>query len=52
MVSDALRHMEEKGTSARESWMEALKEASGTAFLGELFICLIEYFTHVCYSTC
>ncbi|KAF8553325.1 cytochrome P450 [Imleria badia] len=33
MVHDAMRHMEEKGISPEESWMQALKEASGTAFL-------------------
>ena len=34
MVRDALEHEEEKGTSPRadESWMKALKEASGTVF--------------------
>ncbi|KAN0084486.1 Cytochrome P450 [Tylopilus felleus] len=34
MVRDALEHAEEKGTSPRadESWMKALKEASGTVF--------------------
>ncbi|KAG6371202.1 cytochrome P450 [Boletus reticuloceps] len=33
MVHDAVRHMEEKGISPEESWMQALKEASGTVFL-------------------
>jgi len=33
MVHDALREMEEKGISPEKSWMVALKEASGTAFL-------------------
>ncbi|KAH0835878.1 cytochrome P450 [Lanmaoa asiatica] len=33
MVHDALRHLEEKGISPEESWMEILKHASGTAFL-------------------
>lgn len=52
MVYDALRHMEEKGISPEESWMEALKEASGAAFLGTLFICLVGHSTHVCCPTC
>ncbi|KAG6371203.1 cytochrome P450 [Boletus reticuloceps] len=33
MVHDALRRMEEKRISPEESWIQALKEASGTAFL-------------------
>ncbi|KAF8550832.1 cytochrome P450 [Imleria badia] len=33
MVHDALRHTEENGITPEESWMQALKEASGTAFL-------------------
>ncbi|KAI9567602.1 cytochrome P450 [Boletus coccyginus] len=33
MVQDALREMEKKGVSPEESWMDALKEASGSAFL-------------------
>ncbi|KAF8549586.1 cytochrome P450 [Imleria badia] len=33
MVHYALREMEEKETSPEQSWMDALKEASGTAFL-------------------
>ena len=36
MVQDALREMEEKGTSPEESWMVGLKEAAGSAFLGRL----------------
>jgi len=34
MVHDALREMEEKGMSPEQSWMDTLKEASGSAFLG------------------
>ena len=34
MVHNALRNMEEKGTLPDESWMNALKEAAATAFLG------------------
>ncbi|KAF8549585.1 cytochrome P450 [Imleria badia] len=33
MVHDALREMEEKGTSPEESWMVGLKEAAGSVFL-------------------
>ncbi|KAI9567597.1 cytochrome P450 [Boletus coccyginus] len=33
MVQDALREMDEKGISPDQSWMDALKEASGSAFL-------------------
>jgi len=33
MVRDGLRIMEQKRTSSDESWLEALKEAAGTAFL-------------------
>ncbi|KAN0084464.1 Cytochrome P450 [Tylopilus felleus] len=33
MVHDALRCMEDKGIPCDKSWMEGLKEASGTAFL-------------------
>lgn len=51
MVYDALRGMEEKGISPGESWMEALKEASGTAFLGMLIGFLARYFAHVCYPS-
>ena len=36
MVHDALREMEEKGISPEKWWMDALKEASGTAFIGTL----------------
>ena len=36
MVHDALREMEEKGISPEKPWMDALKEASGSAFLGTL----------------
>ena len=39
MVHDAMRSMEEKGTVPDESWMEALKEAAATSFLGTHFIC-------------
>ena len=45
MVHDALREMEEKGISPEKSWMDALKEASGTAFLGTLLRCLKRTFT-------
>lgn len=34
MVHDGLRSIEERGIAPDESWMQALKEASGTAFLG------------------
>ena len=51
MVSDALRHMEEKGTSPEESWMEVLKKAAGSAFLGMTVGCLARSFAHVCYAT-
>lgn len=37
MVHDALREMEDKGTVPEESWMDGLKEAAGSAFLGTLF---------------
>ncbi|KAF8436532.1 cytochrome P450 [Boletus edulis BED1] len=37
MVHDALRCMEEESRSPEESWMQALKEAAGSAFLGTLF---------------
>ena len=40
MVHDALREMEEKGISPEKWWMDALKEASGTAFIGTLLRCL------------
>jgi cytochrome P450 len=33
MIYDALREMEEKGISPEKPWMDALKEASGSAFL-------------------
>ena len=46
MVHDALRHIEGKGISPEESWMDALKEASGTAFLGTLLSCLARSSTH------
>ncbi|KAF8551312.1 cytochrome P450 [Imleria badia] len=44
MVHDALRHIEEEGISPEESWMEALKEASGTAFLGTSHSVLMMFF--------
>lgn len=34
MVYDALRQIEEKGILPEASWIETLKGASGTAFLG------------------
>ena len=34
MVRDALRHVEEKGISPEESWIQALKEGSRSTFLG------------------
>lgn len=52
MVHDALRDMEEKEISPSESWMEALKEASGTAFLGTLLAFLVRDLAHVCYPSC
>jgi hypothetical protein len=51
MVHDALREMEEKGISPEKSWMDALKEASGSAFLGTLLRCLTRIFTDACYQT-
>ena len=51
MVHDALREMEEKGISPEKSWMDALKEASGTAFFGTLPRCLARTFTDACYPT-
>lgn len=36
MVHDALREVEEKGITPEASWMDALKAASATAFLGTL----------------
>jgi len=47
MVQDALREMEEKGVLPEESWMDALKEASGSAFLGALRWCLARTITDV-----
>jgi hypothetical protein len=44
MVHDALREMEEKGISPEKSWMDRLKEASGTVFLGKLLRCLARSF--------
>lgn len=38
MVHDALRNMEEKGIVPDQSWMEALKGASATSFLGTQFM--------------
>ena len=52
MVHDALREMEEKGISPENSWMDALKGASATAFLGALLRCLTRTFTNACYPTC
>ena len=49
MVHDALRHMEDKGISPEESWLQVLKEASGSAFVGTLLICLARSNTHMCY---
>ena len=43
MVQDALREMEEKGTSPEESWMVGLKEAAGSAFLGRLLDTLTNF---------
>lgn len=40
MVHDALRGMEDKGISPEQLWMDGLKEASGSAFLGTLPWCL------------
>lgn len=34
MVHDALQEMEEKGITPDQAWMDELKGASGTAFLG------------------
>ena len=51
MVHDALRLIEEKGISPEKSWMQALKEASGSAFVGMLLRYLAKYFAHVCYLT-
>ena len=51
MVNDALREMEERGISPEKSWMDALKEASGTAFLGTLLRWLARTFADACYPT-
>ena len=51
MVHDALRGVEEKGISPDESWMKALKEAAATAFLGAVFMTLVEVFTDCCSLT-
>ena len=51
MVHDALQGMEEKGTSPEKSWMDALKEASGSAFLGTFSKFQMKPFTDVCYAT-
>lgn len=49
MVRDALQHIEKNGTSHEESWMKALKEACGTAFLGTVLGCPSRAFTHACH---
>ena len=45
MVHNALRHMEENGILPEESWMKALKDASGSAFLGMPLRCLARFIT-------
>lgn len=47
LVHDALRHMEEKGITPDESWMEQLKGASGTAFFGILLRCLTRSYADI-----
>ena len=49
IIYDALRHVEEKGISPEESWMEALKKTSGSALLGAMLECLARSFAHACY---
>lgn len=36
MVSDALRNVQERGTSADAGWMKDLSDAAATGFIGEL----------------
>ena len=50
MVHDALRHVEEKRIPPEESWLQTLKEASGTAFLGAFLSSLVRSFTHARFS--
>ena len=52
MVHDALREMEEKDITPDQSWMDELKGASATAFLGTLARDLRDFFTDPCYWTC
>ena len=51
MVHDALQEMEEKGTLPEKSWMDALKDASGSAFLGTFSKFQMKPFTDACYAT-
>ena len=51
MVHDALQEMEEKGTLPEKSWMDALKDASGSAFLGTFSKFQMKPFTDVCHAT-
>ena len=51
MVNDALRGVGEKGILPEKSWMDALKEASGSAFLGNAAQMSCENFTDACYPT-
>jgi hypothetical protein len=48
MVHDALREMEEKAISPEKSWMDGLKEAGGSAFLGTLLRFLTRTFSDAC----
>lgn len=43
--------MEEKGAPPDESWMNALKEAAATAFLGTLFIPLVKILFVYCFPS-
>lgn len=49
MVHDALREMEEKGTSPEEPWMVGLKEAAGSAVMGTLLRYRMKIFANVSY---
>jgi len=44
--------MDEKGISPEKPWMEELKQASGSAFLGTLLRHPTRTFTDACYPTC
>ena len=52
MVRDALRRMEEEGISSKGFFVEQLKEAAGSAFLGTLLGCLARSLPHARNPTC